>query len=113
MELYSSQSEVVTNYLMSFSTVGASAAAESKSLAKINDLPSYEHPANQSVHEAEQFQFHVVNSVEIQRIVHSFPSNKTPGKDKLSMGVIKDAFPVIPLVLADIVNTSLLASTWK
>ncbi len=36
---------------------------------------------------------------EIRKIVNSFPSNKAPGMDKVSIGVIKDALPIILPVL--------------
>ena len=47
----------------------------------------------------------------------SFPSNKTPGRDKVSMAVIKDALPCILPTLTEIVNRSLMSSVfpsrWK
>ncbi len=53
----------------------------------------------------------------IRKIVYSFPSNKSPGPDKVSMKVIKDALPYILQPLTDIVNCSLressFPSAWK
>ncbi len=49
--------------------------------------------------------------------MYSFPSNKSPGPDKVSMKVIKDALPYILQPLTDIVNCSLreslFPSAWK
>ena len=53
----------------------------------------------------------------IRKIVYSFPSNKSPGPDKVSMKVLKDALPYILQPLTDIVNCSLressFPSAWK
>ena len=54
-----------------------------------------------------------LGSVEISRIVQSFPSYKAPGKDKLRMAVVKDALPAILPVLTGIINRSLLTSNPK
>ena len=40
----------------------------------------------------------------LYKVVKSFPSNKAPGRDKVSMAVIKDALPCILLTLTEIVN---------
>ena len=65
----------------------------------------------------DEFSFHVVSPSEIRKIVLSFPSNKAPGPDKVSMKVIKDALPCILPTLTDIINCSLLTSvfpsSWK
>ena len=42
----------------------------------------------------------------------SFSSNKTPGLDKASMSVIKDAFPCILPILTQIANCFLLTSVF-
>ena len=83
-------------------------------------MPSYVSPLSHSdhlVHKADEFRFRTVTSAEIQKIVQSFPSNKAPGRKKMSMAVVKDALLVILPVLTDIVNRSLLTSVfpsaWK
>ena len=49
--------------------------------------------------------------------MESFPFNKAPGRDKVSMAVIKDALPCILRTLTEIVNRSLMSSVfpsrWK
>ena len=66
---------------------------------------------------ADEFQFNSVWCTAAQRLVQSFPSNKAPGHDKVSMKVIKDALPCILLTLTEIVNCSLWSSVfptcWK
>ena len=57
--------------------------------------------------EINKFYFHPVSCDVIRKIVYSFPSNKSPGPDKVSMKVIKDALPYILQPLTDIVNCSL------
>jgi hypothetical protein len=44
----------------------------------------------------DEFSFRAVSTFEIRKIVISFPSNKAPGADKVSMQVIKDALLCIP-----------------
>lgn len=109
--------ELANEFNEFFTTVGARAADESKRLALVNNLPSYESPLTPIVPETDEFHFRAATSLEIRKIVQSFPSNKAPGKDKLSMAVIKDALPVILTVVTDIVNRSLLTSVfpsaWK
>ena len=67
--------------------------------------------------ELEPFTFYSVTCTEVQRIILSMPSNKSPGLDKISMRVIKDSLPVILGPLTDIVNSSFATSTfpeaWK
>ena len=54
---------------------------------------------------------------EVRRIVTSFPMNKSPGPDKISARVLKDCLPIILGPLTDIINCSILTSTfpdsWK
>ena len=52
----------------------------------------------------DEFCFYPVSSYEIRKIVKSFPSNKAPGMDKVSVAVIKDALPIILPTLTEIVN---------
>ena len=52
--------------------------------------------------EIDKFHFHPVSCNVIRKIVYSFPSNKSPGPDKVSMKVIKDALPYILQPLTDI-----------
>ena len=58
-----------------------------------------------------------VSLEEVRRIVTSLPMNKSPGLDKISACVLKDCLPVILGPLTDIINCSILTSTfpdnWK
>ena len=65
----------------------------------------------------ELFNLRTVSREEVRRIVTSLPMNKSPGPDKISARVIKDCLPVILGPLTDIINCSILTSTfpdnWK
>ena len=64
-----------------------------------------------------EFHFRRVSSAEVTKIIYLFPSNKAPGKDKLSMFIIKDALPVVLPYLTEIINrsleTSIFPTAWK
>lgn len=110
--------EVVDNFNNFFTSVGAKASEASKTLIDLHHLPlSTDINARQEIFEWDMFQFHSVSTYEIHKIVMSFPSNKAPGYDRVSMSVIKDALPCILPILTDIVNRSLLSSVfpaaWK
>ena len=59
----------------------------------------------------------ILYCIVLYKVVKSFPSNKAPGRDKVSMAVIKDALPCILPTLTKIVNRSLMSSVfpsrWK
>ena len=61
---------------------------------------------------SELFNFKPVTCTEVQCIILSMPSNKSPGLDKISLGVIQDTLPVILGPLTDIINRSLTSSTF-
>ena len=54
---------------------------------------------------------------EVRRVVASLPLNKSPGPDKVSARILKDCLPVILSPLTEIINCSILTSTfpakWK
>ncbi|CAB3992224.1 Hypothetical predicted protein [Paramuricea clavata] len=97
---------------------GAKAAEESKALITSYGLtsthPDIPHKFSAEIH---KFHFHPVSCDVIRKIVCSFPSNKSPGPDKVSVKVIKDALPYILQPFTDIVNCSLreslFPSAWK
>lgn len=103
-----------------FSSVGRKAAESAAHLAVAHNISA---PATESLpmpvegHHEEMFVFTPVTCTEVQRIVLSMPSNKSPGPDKISMRIIKDCLPVILGPLTDIINNSLATSTfpdaWK
>ena len=65
----------------------------------------------------ELFNLRTVSLEEVRRIVTSLPMNKSLGPDKISARVLKDCLPVILGPLIDIINCSILTSTfpdnWK
>ena len=110
--------EVANKFNEYFSSVGAKAAEESKALITSYGRTST-HPEmpHKFCAEIDKFHFHPVSCDVIRKIVYSFPSNKSPGPDKVFMKVIKDALPYILQPLTDIVNCSLressFPSAWK
>ena len=56
----------------------------------------------------QQFRFKPVTCSVIRRIIMAMPRNKSPGPDKISMGVIKDCLPVILGPLTNLINSSLM-----
>ncbi|CAB4019270.1 Hypothetical predicted protein [Paramuricea clavata] len=65
----------------------------------------------------ELLKFTPVTCTEVERIITTMPSNKSPGPDKISMRIIKDCLPVILGPLTDIMNnsftTSVFPKSWK
>ena len=63
------------------------------------------------------FNFYPVSCSEVKNIIMSMPTNKVPGKDKVSMRIIMNCLPVILGPLTDIINASLTSSefpqSWK
>ena len=56
----------------------------------------------------QQFRFKPVTCSVIRRIIMAMPRNKSPGPDKVSMGVIKDCLPVILGPLTNLINSFLM-----
>ena len=115
--VYSKPTEQIANdFNEYFVSVGKLAANAAVQLAKDNhiDIPAVR---NSPMFNGNTFNFSPVSCTEIQRIIKSMPSNKSPGPDKVNMRVIKDVLPVILGPLTDIINTSLTTSTfpdyWK
>ena len=65
----------------------------------------------------ELFNLRTVTYEEVRRVVASLPLNKSPGPEKVSARILKDCLPVILGPLTDIINCSILTSTfpakWK
>ena len=65
----------------------------------------------------QQFRFKPVTCSVIRRIIMAMPRNKSPGPDKISMGVIKDCLPVILGPFTNLINSSLklgkFSGKWK
>ena len=110
--------EIANEFNQFFISVGEKASEYSQSLIDLHNLPQLSaRIPNLYISEADKFSFHAVSSSEVQEVVMSFPSDKAPGYDKISMSVIKDALPCILPILTLIVNRSLLSSVfpvaWK
>ena len=98
-----------------FSSVGRKTADEASRLALENniDTPTTILSSTPPVSSpGELFYFRPVTCTEVQNIIVSMPSNKSPGLDKINMRVIKDSLPVILGPLTDIINCSLNTSTY-
>ena len=65
----------------------------------------------------DMFEFRAVTSGEVIRIIVYSPTNKAPGVDKINIQFIKDSLDVVLDPITDIVNSSLMSSTfpsvWK
>ena len=65
----------------------------------------------------ELFNLRTVTVEEVRRAVASLPLNKSPGPDKVNSRILKDCLPVILGPLTEIINCSILTSTfpakWK
>ena len=120
--VYSRNTELVANdFNQFFSFVGRNFAQTTAQLTidnniNISDTCLISPPTTRNSSE-ELFNFTPVTCTQVERIVSSMPSNKSPGPDKVSMHIIKDCLPVIPGPLTDIINCSFATSTfpnsWK
>ena len=124
--LYSKDPAILANdFNEFFSSVGRRSAEAAAHIATVNNMDSTSslevssHPLNELHHDdvTNVFTFTPVTCTEVQRVILSMPSNKSPGYDKISMRVIKDCLPVILGPLTDIINSSFITSTfpnaWK
>ena len=106
-----------------FATVGVNAAKKASKLLQDHCVPPTLNFSDtirsdkNCPEENDSFSFAPVSCSEIRSIISAMPSNKSPGKDKVSMRVIKHSLPVILGPLTDIINCSLMSSTfpkvWK
>jgi hypothetical protein len=115
--------ELANDFNQFFQSVGKRAAETAEMLALQNNLNIYIstelEPQNRrsELFSTELFKFTPVTYTEVQRIITTMPSNKSPGPDKISMRIIKDCLPVILGPLTDIINNSFTTSafpeSWK
>ena len=103
-----------------FAQVGPNAAKAVLSLREEHNITAQEHSTEVTTTittPVELFNLRTVSCEEIRQIVTSLPTNKSPGPDKISVRVLKDCLPVILGPLTDIINCSILTSTfpdnWK
>ncbi|CAB3979720.1 Hypothetical predicted protein [Paramuricea clavata] len=84
-----------------FSTIGVNAAKKASTLIQdpsvypARNLSDVNRTDNSYPEENDRFSFTPVSCSEIRNIILAMPSNKSPGKDKVSMRVIKHSLPVI------------------
>ena len=109
--------ELADEFNIFYTFVGVKVAEESKKIAIANNLTLVQPNEFVFDNNTDEFCFYPVSSYEIRKIVNSFPSNKAPGMDEVSVAVIKDALPIILPTLTEIVNRSLLTMVfplaWK
>ena len=102
-----------------FSMVGKNAADSSRHLAEENNITirKLSSDADTSLAPGEQFNLKPMTCEEVRRVVTSLPLNKSTGPDKVSAHILKDCLPIIPGPLTEIINCSILTSTfpdkWK
>jgi hypothetical protein len=95
-----------------FASVGKTAADKVKKLAEVNNfqittaLPPSRHQS------LDLFEFRTITPDEVRRIILNSPSNKAPGADRINIQFIKDPLGVILDPVTDIINCSLLTSTY-
>ena len=98
---------VVEDFNKYFTSVGKITATAALDLANKNNIVLSDPLVNDvSYPMEEQFKFEPVTCSKIQRIITDMPRNKSPGPDKLSIGVVKDCLPVILGPLTNIINCS-------
>ena len=118
-QVYTRNQKVVADeFNQYFTSLGRNAAEEVRHIAEDNNIDLIS-PLSTAIpySTSELFNFKPVTCTEVQRIILSMPSNKSPGLDKISLRVIQDSLPVILGPLTDIINRSLTSSTfpdaWK
>ena len=112
------QKVVADEFNQYFTSLGRNAAEEVRRIAEDNNIDLISPLSTAILYStSELFNFKPVTCTEVQRIILSMPSNKSPGLDKTSLRVIQDSLPVILGPLTDIINRSLTSSTfpdaWK
>ena len=79
------------------------------------DVPSSLHVSTNV--SPELFVLHQVTENQVEKVVRRLPSNKAPGMDKISSGILKDSLPSTLTTITRIVNNSFVTNTfaraWK
>ena len=117
---YTKNLTVVANeFNQFFSKVGKNAADASRHLSEENNITIRERSTDAATSLApdELFNLRTVTFEEVRRLVASLPLNISPEPDKISTRILKDCLPVILGPLTEIINCSILTSTfpakWK
>ncbi|CAB3997530.1 RNA-directed DNA polymerase from transposon BS, partial [Paramuricea clavata] len=111
------QQHRLKQYWVTLEAKKASTLIQDPSVYPARNLSDVNRTENSYPEENDRFSFTPVSCSEIRNIILAMPSNKSPGKDKVSMRVIKHSLPVILGSLTDIINCSLSSSSfpiaWK
>ena len=70
------------------------------------------HLSNPAFRCPDAFKFVAVSEDEILRTIMSIPINKSPGPDKIYVRIIRDSLPYVLTPVTNIINSSLLSSTY-
>ncbi len=111
---YQNDHAVIANEFNSyFTSVGKSTADRVEALAENNHISiTPPLPRLTNADSAERFEFTPVTRSQIRKIILKTPSNKAPGPDKIGIQCIKDTLDVILDPLTNIINCSLMTSTY-
>ena len=97
-----------------FTSVGSITAQKARDLSlhhelNVNlDVPSSLHVfTNVS---PELFVLHQVTENQVEKVIRRLPSNKAPGMDKISSGILKDSLPSTLTTITRIVNNSVVTN---
>lgn len=117
-QIYSKDLKSVANdFNQFFVTVGRNASEASLRLALENNIPISDETDIVPYSVGELFNLRPVSCEEVRRVVMSLPLNKAPGPDKVNARIIRDCLPVILGPLTEIINCSILTSSfpdkWK
>ena len=111
--VYSKDStKVADDFNTYFATVGKNTAQAVKKLSEDNNIQPCPYLSNPAFRCPEAFKFVAVSEDEILRTIMSIPVNKSPGPDKINMRIIRDSLPYILTPVTNIINSSLLSSTY-
>lgn len=97
IHIYSKDPKSVADYFNQFfSSVGRKSAEVAVHIASVNKIDTNLSMDSYALsHKLEPFTFNSGTCTEVQRIILSMPSNKSPGPNKISMRVMKDSLPVL------------------
>ena len=112
-------STIANEFKLFFSKVGQNAAEASQRLMEKNNITARLQlsDTNPSSNTPGLFNLKSVSCEEVRRVVKSLPIDNSPGPDKVTARVLKDCLDVILGPLTDIINCSILTSSfpakWK
>ena len=103
---------VANEFNQFFTSVGKNVAEAALRLAEDNNIKLSNPLLVSTTYSTDElFNLRPVTCTEVQSIISTIPTNKSPGPDKINMRVIKDYLPVILGPLTGIINCSLVTSS--